>query len=51
MPVFHGYVDPIADDPASAAAGKVLPSHWNAEHAVALDLRSFDDDDVIILLS
>lgn len=32
--VTHTYVDPIADDPADALAGKVLPSHWNASHTI-----------------
>jgi hypothetical protein len=32
MSLKHGYTDPIADVPADAVAGKVLPSHWNAEH-------------------
>ena len=32
--VTHTYVNPIADDPASALAGETLPSHWNAQHVV-----------------
>ena len=34
MPVTHTFVSAIADDPASAAAGEVLPSHWNASHVI-----------------
>lgn len=34
LTVTHAKVDTIADDPASAAAGKVLPSDWNAAHIV-----------------
>ena len=34
MPVTHTFVSAIADDPASAAAGEVLPSHWNASHII-----------------
>lgn len=33
--VTHTFVDAIPDDPAAAAAGKVLPSHWNADHTLA----------------
>lgn len=33
--VTHTFVDAIPDDPADAAAGKVLPSHWNANHTLA----------------
>jgi hypothetical protein len=32
--VVHAKVDLIPDDPASAAAGKVLPSDWNADHTI-----------------
>ena len=34
MRVTHSYTDPIADDPADALAGRVLPSHWNADHVI-----------------
>lgn len=34
--VKHKFVSGIADDPASAAAGEILPSHWNDEHSVSL---------------
>ena len=30
----HEKVSTIADDAAASAAGKVLPSHWNAEHTL-----------------
>lgn len=30
MSINHGFVCAVADDPAAAAAGQVLPSHWNA---------------------
>jgi hypothetical protein len=33
--VTHTFVSAIADDPASALAGEVLPSHWNDDHAVS----------------
>lgn len=32
--VTHAFVSNIADDPKAAAAGEVLPSHWNATHVV-----------------
>ena len=32
--VTHVKVSSISDDPAAAAAGEVLPSDWNAEHAL-----------------
>lgn len=32
--VTHTFVSGIADDPKAAAAGEVLPSHWNATHTV-----------------
>jgi hypothetical protein len=35
MPVTHAFVSGIADDPAAAAAGEVLPSHWNAAHILS----------------
>ncbi len=34
MAVKHTFSSVIADDPASALAGEVLPSHWNASHTV-----------------
>jgi hypothetical protein len=37
MPITHTKVSAIADDPAAAAAGEVLPSDWNADHDIALD--------------
>lgn len=33
--ITHGFVSAIADDPTAAAAGKALPSHWNADHDIA----------------
>lgn len=35
--VSHVFVSAIADDPAAAAAGQVLPSHWNAAHTVSVN--------------
>jgi hypothetical protein len=32
--VTHAFVSAIADDPAAAAAGEVVPSNWNAAHVV-----------------
>ncbi len=32
MGIKHTFVSGIADDPNAAAAGEVLPSHWNADH-------------------
>ena len=32
--VTHQKVSAIADDPASVAAGEVVPSDWNAEHTI-----------------
>jgi hypothetical protein len=34
MGIKHNYTSPIPDDPASAAANKVLPSHWNEDHVI-----------------
>lgn len=34
--VKHKYVNPLADDPAAAAALETLPSHWNDDHSVSL---------------
>lgn len=36
MPVSHVFSCTIADDPIDAAAGKVLPSHWDSAHFVSL---------------
>lgn len=36
----HQFSSGIADDPADALAGKVLPSHWNAEHTLSLAATS-----------
>src|SRR5690348_223214 len=33
--VTHAFNCNIADDPAAAAKGEVLISHWNAEHVVS----------------
>lgn len=30
----HGFTSLVADDPEAAAAGEVLPSHWNAGHSL-----------------
>ncbi len=32
--VKHSFINGVADDPTDAAAGHVLPSHWNADHTV-----------------
>ena len=32
--ITHTFESQIADDPAAAAAGAVLPSHWNADHTI-----------------
>lgn len=40
MGVTHTFVSAIADDPTAAAAGQVLPSHWNASHTVNVNLAS-----------
>jgi hypothetical protein len=34
--VYHAFESAVADDPTSAAAGEVLPSHWNAAHTVTV---------------
>lgn len=34
LTVKHPFTSAIADDPTAAAAGQVLPSHWNANHTV-----------------
>jgi hypothetical protein len=36
MPVSHVFSCTIADDAGAAAAGEVLPSHWNSVHSVSL---------------
>lgn len=36
MGITHTFVSAIADDPTAAAAGEVLPSHWNADHDISL---------------
>lgn len=33
--VHHAFTSAIADDATAAAAGEVLPSHWNAAHTIA----------------
>lgn len=40
MGVTHTFVSAIADDPAAAAAGQILPSHWNAAHTINVDLAA-----------
>lgn len=40
LTVTHGFVSNIADDPKAAAAGEVLPSHWNANHTVSGTISS-----------
>ncbi len=42
MPVTHTFVSAIADDPASAAAGEVLPSHWNATHTISVNMSELN---------
>lgn len=34
LSITHQFVSGIIDDPVAAAAGKTLPSHWNAGHVV-----------------
>jgi len=34
MPITHTFTSAIADSATAAAAGEVLPSHWNANHTV-----------------
>lgn len=36
MGITHTFVSGIADDATAAAAGEVLPSHWNAAHTISL---------------
>lgn len=40
--VTHAFVSGVADDPAAANAGEVLPSHWNANHIVSVDTDGFN---------
>lgn len=35
MVVYHTFSSAIPDDPASATAGEVLPSHWNSSHTIS----------------
>lgn len=35
LSVSHSFVSAIADSPSAATAGQVLPSHWNAAHALS----------------
>lgn len=42
MPVTHKFTSAIADDPAAAAAGQVLPSHWNDDHDVTVEVGDID---------
>lgn len=35
--ITHTFASAIADDATAAAAGEVLPSHWNAAHTIAND--------------
>src|SRR6266403_921827 len=42
LSVQHSFISAIPDDPVAAAAGEVLPSHWNAAHVLSgqVDLSS-----------
>ncbi len=40
MPITHQFVSAIPDRPEDAAAGKTLPSHWNAAHVGSVDLAT-----------
>lgn len=42
MPVSHTFVSAIPDDPASATAGEVLPSHWNATHTISVNMSELN---------
>lgn len=44
LSVSHNFSCGIADDPASQAAGEILPSHWNDTHAVTGTLPVADLD-------
>lgn len=35
LTITHPFVSAIADDPAAAAAGQVVPSKWNAVHSIS----------------
>lgn len=35
LAVTHNYTNPIADDAADSAAGKITPTRWNAAHTIA----------------
>jgi len=35
LTITHPFVSAIADDPAAAAAGQVVPSNWNASHSIS----------------
>src|SRR6266705_4143625 len=56
LSILHAFVSSIPDDPAAVAAGEVVPSEWNAAHAISgtLDptgggtgLSSFSQGDII----
>lgn len=40
LTITHPFVSAIADDPAAAAAGQVVPSNWNATHTISGTLPS-----------
>ena len=42
MTVTHTFVSAIADDPAAVAAGEVVPSNWNANHTVSVDIAEIN---------
>lgn len=37
----HPFVSAIADDPTAVAAGKVVPSNWNAGHTISFTYSAF----------
>lgn len=39
--IAHPFVSAIADDPAAVLAGKVVPSNWNANHAIQYTYAAF----------
>lgn len=41
LTITHAFVSGIADDPVAAAAGEVVPSNWNADHALVGDLSGY----------
>lgn len=43
MSLIHPFNCTIEDDPAAAAAGEVLPSHWNGDHVI-VDGLEFPDE-------